>query len=75
MFLKITIIPNGFKSMPTELIVSGPDDAMTLLMIFEASRDVNAWKMSDHVPEDFGWSRKSFQKYREESFTREDYNR
>ena len=71
--IKITALIKSLQKETTELVVSKRTDALNLVLVFENSNDVIAWKMEGYTPEMLGWSDKSFLKYREETFTKEDY--
>lgn len=72
-FIKITVLIKSHQKETSELLVNTREDALNMILIFEHSNNVIAWKMEGYTPAMLGWSDKSFLKYREQTFTKEDY--
>ena len=78
MFIHMEILVRSFITDKIELMVSTPNEAMTMFTLFEKSDGVIAWRCLTHEPEDFGCaspSRGAWLKYRDNAtgFTTRDY--
>jgi len=73
MFIIITALINSHQKETTEILVTSANDALNVIFVCENCDKVIAWKMEGYTPAMLGWSDRSFLKYREHTFTKEDY--